>query len=123
MSRRGERDLRKEQFWRQQVRQWRRSGLSIRGFCRQHGLAEASFYAWRRTLAERVPLAQRRPRPQPANGTADQPPAFVPVQVVPAPPAAPLEIVLGPGRVVRVPPGFDAATLRQLLATLEAPPC
>jgi hypothetical protein len=34
-----------------------------------------------------------------------------------------LEVVLGLGRVVRVPPGFDATTLRQLLAVLEEPSC
>jgi hypothetical protein len=48
-------------------------------------------------------------------------PVFVPVRVVPA---AALEVVLGDGRVVRVPAGFDAATLRQLFAVLaETPPC
>lgn len=122
MSRRGERDFRKEHFWRQQVRQWRGSGLTIRAFCRQQGLSEASFYAWRRTLAQRDPQTRCRPRQQ-GHGRADRPPAFVPVQVVPALPAASLEVVLSPGRVVRVPPGFDAATLRQLLALLEERSC
>jgi hypothetical protein len=31
----------------------------------------------------------------------------------------PLELVLATGRVVRVPPGFDADTLRQLIAVLH----
>ena len=53
--------------------------------------------------------------------------AFVPVQVVadafPAQASA-LELVLVHGRIVRVAPGFDAATLRQLLAVLEGErPC
>jgi transposase-like protein len=121
MSRRGERDRSKEQFWRQQVRQWRRSGLTVRDFCIEHGLSEPSFYAWRRTLAERDRQAGGRPRPQPCSGPAALP-AFVPVRVLPEP-AAPLEVVLGPGRVVRVAPGFDATTLRQLLAVLEEPAC
>jgi hypothetical protein len=50
----------------------------------------------------------------------------VPVQVVtdPAPAlASALELVLTDGRTVRVAPGFDAATLRQLLAVLEGRPC
>ena len=35
-----------------------------------------------------------------------------------------LELVLADGRVVRVAPGFDAATLLRLLAVLEAEgPC
>jgi hypothetical protein len=33
-----------------------------------------------------------------------------------------LELVVGSGRVVRVPPGFDVATLRNLLAVLEERP-
>ena len=121
MARRGERDRGKELFWRQQLRQWRRSGLTIRAFCTEHGLAEASFYAWRQTLGQRDQEAQRR-LPPARNSPTSLPPVFVPVRVVPVSAPA-LEVVLGPGRVVRVPPGFDAATLRQLLAVLEEPSC
>jgi hypothetical protein len=80
--------------------------LSVRAFCDRHGLAIPSFYAWRRTLARRGPEKA----------------AFVPVQVVaeaaPAQASA-LEVVLVDGRTVRVAPGFDAATLRRLLAVLQ----
>ena len=34
-----------------------------------------------------------------------------------------VEIVLGEGRTVRVPAGFDRQTLADVLAVLEAPPC
>jgi hypothetical protein len=34
-----------------------------------------------------------------------------------------VEIVLGSGRVVRVPPRFDRQTLADVLAVLEARPC
>jgi hypothetical protein len=48
---------------------------------------------------------------------------FVPLRVVESAPAA-LEVVLARGRVVRVPRGFDADALRQLLAVLdEERPC
>ena len=47
----------KEQWWRRQVRQWRSSGLSVRAFCAAQGLSEPSFYAWRRTLAQREATA------------------------------------------------------------------
>src|SRR5262245_9656921 len=100
------RDERKEQQWRRRINQWRASGLSVRGFCARQGLATASFYHWRRVLERRAAEA----------------PAFVPVQVVadatPAEASA-LEVVLVGGRAVRVAPGFDAATLRRLLAVLE----
>ena len=125
MSRGGERDRVKERFWRRVVRQWRQSGQTVRDFCDAHGLAEPSFYAWRRTLAQRDRQERRETRPaasRPAdrNGQAELP-TFVPVHVTPAT-AVPLELVLGQ-RVVRVPAGFDAATLRQLLAVLEGPSC
>ena len=63
MSRGGERDRVKERFWRRVVRQWRQSGQTVRDFCAAHGLAEPSFYAWRRTLAQRDRQERREPRP------------------------------------------------------------
>jgi transposase-like protein len=122
MARRGERDRGKERFWRRMLRQWRRSRVSVRAFCAEHGLAEALFYAWRRTIHERDHETRGdtlRAQDDPACST---PPLFVPVSVVET--AAPLEVVLARGHVVRIMPGFDPATLRQLLAVLEgAPPC
>jgi hypothetical protein len=50
-------------------------------------------------------------------------PVHVVVDAVPAQASA-LEVVLPNGRAVRVAPGFDAATLRQLLTVLqEGGPC
>jgi hypothetical protein len=77
-------------------------------FCGEQGLSEQSFYWWKRTIAERDLRA----------GT----PAFVPVRVAPAAAGPALEVVAGPGRVVRVPAGFDANALRRLLAVLEEGP-
>ena len=122
MPRHGERDLGKERYWRRWIRQWQGSGRTIRDFCAEHSLSEASFYAWRRTIAERD---AERSRPN-RQARADDQPLFVPVQVVPTAAttaSAGLELVVGQGRVVRVTPGFDAATLRQLLAVLEEPSC
>jgi hypothetical protein len=104
------RDEHKERQWRRRIEQWQASGLSVRDFCARHGLATASFYNWRRVLERRA---------------AERPP-FMPVQVVAdAVPdqASPLEVVLAGGRTVRVAPGFDVATLRQLLSVLEGRPC
>jgi len=104
-------DEQKEQQWRRRINQWRSSGMSVRAFCARHRLASASFYNWRRVLERR----------------AAEKGAFVPVQVVAdAPPAqaSALELVLADGRIVRVAPGFDAATLRRLLTALEGEgPC
>ena len=104
------RDERKEHQWRRWIGEWQTSGLSVRAFCQRRGLTVASFYAWRRAL-------QRR---------AAEKATFVPVQVLPdavQTQTSALEVVLADGRAVRVAPGFDAATLRQLLAVLEGRPC
>jgi transposase-like protein len=119
-----ERDGGKERFWRDMVRRWRRSGAPVRDFCAEHGLSEPSFYGWRRTIAERDERAARRTVDRGVRAAAVELPAFVPVQVASAPATSALEVVVATGRVVRVPPGFDAPTLRSLLAVLEeAPPC
>ena len=79
------RDRGKEQFWRRTLRQWRRSGLSVRAYCAEHGLAEPSFYAWRRIVAERD-QESARVRAKPAGGgvrreapAGSDAPVFVPL--------------------------------------------
>jgi hypothetical protein len=57
-----QRDPDKERFWREAVAGWRRSGQTIRAYCREQQLSEASFHAWRRTLAERRASAPSRRR-------------------------------------------------------------
>jgi transposase len=134
MARRVDHNGDKERYWRQLLAQWQGSGQTVRWFCLAHGLSEPSFYAWRRTINQRDQQAQRRRQRgrrqvEPAAATdacgreGDLVPTFVPVTV--AAPESALELVLRDGHVVRVPPGFDAVTLRQLVAALdrEAPPC
>jgi transposase len=105
------RDERKERQWRRWIKQWRASGLSVRDFCDRRGLTPPSFYHWRRVLERR------------AAEQAAVVPVNVLVDAVPAQASA-LEVVLPNGRAVRVAPGFDAATLRQLLTVLqEEGPC
>lgn len=104
------RNPKKEQFWREVVAAWHRSGLSVRAFCAERGLAEPSFYGWRRELARRAQDCAKLPRS----------PRLVPVRVVPE---AALEVVLPTGVVVRVPAGANPATVAQLVAALGAPAC
>src|SRR3954469_1322590 len=93
------RDRGREPRWRRVLARWRRSGLSVRAFCRAEGVSEPSFYWWRRKLDQ-----------------ADQKePAFLPVHVVTdeteGPATGGIEIVLANGRCLRVGPGFDPDTL------------
>ena len=122
----GKRDRGKERFWRRMQRQWQHSGLSVRVFCAEHGLAEASFYAWRRIIAQRDQESASvsagcggRSRNSVREDATNDTPVFVPLRVIDASAQTALEVVLERGHVVRVLRGFDAATLRQLLAILE----
>jgi transposase-like protein len=119
MARRGSRrDGGKERFWRRLLRQWRRSGLTVRAFCAEHKVSEPSFYSWRRSIAERDQRATVS-APTVGDDNAHDQPLFVPLRVMPTAAGMAFEVVLGQGRVVRVPARFDPAALRQLLAILE----
>jgi hypothetical protein len=106
-----ERDLRKEALWRRYLQQHQKSGLSVRAFCSRQGLAESAFYFWRREIERRD-----------GEVSVTRQAAFVPV-VVQAVAESPIEVTLASGHVVRLRSGFDADTLRQLLAMLEEPSC
>ena len=117
-----QRNRSKEKFWRQTLRQFGTSGLSVREFCAAHQLSEASLYAWRRTLAERdaaMPVDR---------GSTPATPAFVPVRLAewkalpPQAMSSPLEIVLAGGRCIRLAGPVDRSVLREVVAALEALP-
>ena len=107
----------REQFWRGHIDRQPGSRLSIRDYCLRHGLQEHSFYAWRRTIAERDRHGISAP-PQPPAA-----PAFLPVAVVDGPPRlpdSPIEIRLVDGRRVRIRAGCDRTLLADVLAILHA---
>lgn len=109
-------ESRRAAFWRGHLASQSSSGLSIRAYCREQGLTEPSFYQWRKRLSRENPLCE------PAH------PMFVPVRIQPAPAledkqTVAIEVALGNGRVLRVRPGFDAATLQRVVSALEAETC
>lgn len=118
------RDPAKEQFWRQTLEDWQQSGLAVSVFCRQRQLEPQSFFRWRKLLCLRD--QPRAAASQPATGSPDGSPLFVPVHVRPPLPVSPppaFEVVLRCGRLLRLSPGFDPACLRSLLLILEEAPC
>ena len=126
-------DLARRQQWQVTIRQWQSSGQSVRAFCRQEGLKESAFFFWRRELALQDRADAASP-PPPSCKQKTSPPVeptsaaarFLPVQVVAGHDsrrAGDIEIVLGSGRAVRVPPQFDRQTLADVLALLEASSC
>ena len=46
----GSRRAETREFWEAAIRLWKDSGLSVREFCGREGLAEHTFYSWRREL-------------------------------------------------------------------------
>lgn len=130
-------DPAKEQLWRRLLAEWRSSGQSVRAFCRSRALSEPSFYFWRQTLIQRdqtqppAPFVPAGNPPVTSAGESRPAPLFAPVRLVgalPVPPTAPqaascLEVLCRGGRIVRVPAGFDPATVRALVVALEELPC
>jgi hypothetical protein len=132
---RSQRDVAKELFWRDQLRQHVASELSVREFCRREGIAEANFYAWRRAIAERdrqlgVRDAEGRPQPTfvpaivPALSSTAAPsvvPAIMPADSHPdATISATIALELHGGRTLRLPATTSPAWLAELALALEA---
>jgi len=116
-------DASKQQHWLDLMRRWQQSSCSVRAFCARYGLTQASFYFWRRVLRERGLLHEQPARSQRA---ASAPPstAFVKLTLdAAAPSTTAVELVLNDRRRLRVHPGFDPATLLQLVRLLEEPSC
>ena len=91
--------------WAERIAAQQRSGITVKQFCKERGLTEYSFYAWRKRLQEKGPvfaLVERSARRQ-ARATE-----------------AVLELVLTTGARLRIGTGVDAATLRTVLDALRA---
>jgi hypothetical protein len=105
--------LGKERQWRRWIEEQQSSGLGVRAFCSRRGLAEHSFYQWRKLLSE-------RDRDEQSTSATS---LFVPVELAGAIADNRIEIVLTGGHRVHVPTGFDVATLAQVVAVLEGRSC
>ena len=98
------------QFWQMAIEAWQASGLSVRQFCKQEGLSEASFYSYRRRLSSVAADASDR--------GADCPPeAFIQVSL-PGGSASGVEFILSSGHMLRIPVGVDRQTLTTVFSSL-----
>jgi hypothetical protein len=91
--------------WDERIAAQQHSGISVKQFCKEQGLTEYSFYAWRKRLQESGPvrfaLVERTAGRQ--QRTAE----------------SALELVLATGERLRIGPGVDIATLRTVLDVLR----
>ena len=92
--------------WAERIAAQQRGGMSVKQFCKEQGLTEYSFYAWRKRLQESGPvrfaLVERSVRRQ--ERTAE----------------SALELVLATGERLRIGADVDTATLRIVLDLLRA---
>src|SRR5437764_15422164 len=91
--------------WAERIAAQQRSGMSVKQFCKEQGVTEYSFYAWRKRLQEkglvRFALVERSARRQERTTEAA------------------LELVLATGERLRIGTGVDPATLRAVLDVLR----
>jgi hypothetical protein len=93
--------------WRERIAEQQRSGMSARQFCKEQGLSEPSFYAWRKRLRQQQPTV----RFALVERGAARPEAAI---------EAGLELVMVTGERLRIAAGVDAITLRTVLEALRA---
>ncbi len=100
------------QDWRGHVERYLRGGLSRREYCQRYQLTLSTFDYWRRRLRSEGASAA-----SPSSRAVEV--IRVDLEAASAICSEPLEVVVGNGRLVRVPMGFDAGTLERLLVVLE----
>jgi transposase-like protein len=92
-------------YWREQVAQQERSGLSVKQFCETHGVTEQSFYVWRKRLRKepslRFALVETTPGEQEPSGDAS------------------LELIFSKGERLRIGRAADLALLRRVVEVLR----
>ena len=91
--------------WAERIAAQQRGGISVKQFCKERGLTEYSFYAWRKRLRESGPvrfaLVEKNAQRERASEAA-------------------LELVLATGERLRIGSGVDTSTLRAVLEILRA---
>jgi hypothetical protein len=102
-----ERTSTKRDQWRERIGEQMRSGLSVKEFCKERGLTECSFYAWRKRLRQqqepvRFALVERGAATRQEGAREAQ-----------------LELVLLTGTRLRIGAGVDSTTLRTVLEALR----
>ena len=113
--------------WVELIDQWHASGLSLPAFCERNGLNSGTMSGWVYKRTHQGALDEARRQAGAVEDTSAV--AFLPVQVIDAEPGregsdrSGVEVVIGQGRRVAVKAGFDAETLRRVVAVLEGQPC
>lgn len=109
------------EYWSETLSEYRGSGLTQGEFCRRRGLSLATFRSW--LYAGGGSRRDRRNDGHRQTSRQDQPSvprsSFVPISIVGGVIAEPIELLLSGDLRILVRPGFDTATLKQLLLVLQ----
>lgn len=101
-------EVEKRRFWKKHIDAWRGGDLSQRQYCREHGLKYHRFIYWKKkfpaTKASSVSLVEVSVPEMFQPSVHDQ--------------TAALKVAVGGTYKVEVDPGFDPATLKEILFTL-----
>ena len=100
----------------------RKSGLSLLAFARKHELCYATLRRWRVARALPGDTPGGRPASQGQRRDVSAAAGFVPVQLDAEVPAGDFILAWSPGRLLRIPAGFDPGQLRRLLVILGVRP-
>ena len=94
--------------WRQLIDEQRSSGLTVAAYCRDRGIKDSAFYAWKRRLRS------------PAKPNRSSAPAFVEVKPQKTSVSEAIEICLHGERRLLVRSGFDRDLLIEVVRALES---
>ena len=104
-----------QDLWRQRLQRFERCGLSAVAFCAKRASLPPP------SMPGAAACASRPLRGPPAAHPPDADARLVPVRLLPA--AAPVELLLRGGGVLRLAPGCDLDFVRLVVATLGDLPC
>jgi hypothetical protein len=98
---------------------WEKSSLSLRSFAIQEGIGYSTLRYWQRKLQDAEGVSRKGQGNRKPRRSGD----WVPIRVTPSSPTTGdakewFEVRVSRGHMLRVPPGFDDAELRRVLAVL-----
>lgn len=89
------------EFWRDLLRRYSESGMTVVAFCEEQRVSTASFYNWRRRMND----DGRSPE------SVSEPPAFLPISVATETNSGCIEVLLPTEVTIRIPDGADRQTI------------
>ena len=109
-------------YWRRVIEEWIQSGKNQKTFCESREISLTAFRWWRHKLLHAAGSAIRKKPNRPKASS----PHFIPIGIKPdrsSLPQSSIDLFLPGDRRLRISPGFDAVTLKQLLEVLEEASC